>query len=144
MSVYFIRAGEDGPVKIGVAKDAAKRLAALQTASHVPLKIIRLVRGGRDVEAALHVQFAHLRQHGEWFGFSEAMLAAGHAVEIPTPKVRCDLDPLILECAKSEGISRNALKQWRRRGVPHHFRCHVMSIARERGVPVPAFEKAAA
>jgi hypothetical protein len=71
--VYFIQAGENGPVKIGYTYEPEKRLIAM-----------RVVPGNRYGERRLHQHFAHLRIRGEWFSFSEEMLTV--AVEQqPTP-----------------------------------------------------------
>lgn len=59
-AIYFIRLGS--LVKIGFTTNLAQRL------KHLPHEEVLAVRTGsmRD-EKALHAQFAHLRQHGEWF-----------------------------------------------------------------------------
>lgn len=78
--VYFIQAGDSGPVKIGRSDDAGKRLAALQTAHYEELHL-RLVcrindskntedsaRFGRALsERALHTIFSQHHIRGEWF-----------------------------------------------------------------------------
>ena len=69
---YIIRAGKDGPVKIGIAGDVMGRLAGLQIAQPEKLKIIRLIRG--NGESALHHHFAKNRIRGEWFRFDPSML----------------------------------------------------------------------
>lgn len=75
MPVYLIRAGENGPVKIGRASDPAQRLSDLQTAHWETLRLIRVWEGDAAEESALHLQFADLRIRGEWFGFSRSMLS---------------------------------------------------------------------
>lgn len=45
--IYFIQAGESGPIKIGVALDPCKRLAELQTGHYEGLRIIGLMDGER-------------------------------------------------------------------------------------------------
>lgn len=67
MAVYFIQAGPTGDVKIGYAKDPAKRLRHLGTGSSEPLHIIRLFEGEVADEMALHRRFAAYRGRGEWF-----------------------------------------------------------------------------
>jgi hypothetical protein len=81
--IYMIRAGEDGPVKIGfTASDATKRLRGLQTSHSQRLSIIRLFEGDMADEKRLHIMFADLRRSGEWFNFSRAMLGDVGLVEI--------------------------------------------------------------
>jgi hypothetical protein len=71
MPVYLARSGL--LVKIGfTAGDVAKRVSRIQAAQ--PLTILRVLDADRDVEKALHKQFASLRHHGEWFSFSKDML----------------------------------------------------------------------
>jgi len=74
MPVYMIRAGEHGPVKIGFTNDLAKRLVELQVGNHERLSVLRLFDGGAAEEARLHERFAENWLHGEWHGFSNAML----------------------------------------------------------------------
>lgn len=65
--VYFVQAENGGPVKIGVAKDPARRMAELQAMSPYTLRILATVEGGFRREKELHAQFADWRLHGEWF-----------------------------------------------------------------------------
>lgn len=74
MAIYFIRAGEYGPVKIGVADDVRNRLRELQCANHEKLALIRNFAGDQPVERWLHRHFAAQRVRGEWFWFSDDML----------------------------------------------------------------------
>jgi transcriptional regulator with XRE-family HTH domain len=72
--VYFIRAGKDGPVKIGVAFDTEQRRKDLQVANHADLTVIRTVKGTSREENQAHKKFAHLCIRGEWFAFDQEML----------------------------------------------------------------------
>jgi hypothetical protein len=74
MTVYFIRAGEGGPVKIGVAGDVASRLAEFQTAHFQTLHIIREMDGDTLAEREMHRRFKHRHIRGEWFEFDPEML----------------------------------------------------------------------
>lgn len=65
--IYFIRAGARGPIKIGFATDVAARMAALQTASPAPLKLVGAIPGGLKLEKQLHAELAEARLSGEWF-----------------------------------------------------------------------------
>ncbi len=64
---YVIRAGEDGPVKIGKALDPESRLSELQTAAWVRLRLLHIMPGYGKTEAALHDQLKDSRLEGEWF-----------------------------------------------------------------------------
>src|SRR5690606_777208 len=74
MPVYFIQAGEDGPVKIGWAADPVARLGELQVGNHLELRIIRTIDGPPIAERVLHDYFGHRRIRGEWFSFDQEML----------------------------------------------------------------------
>lgn len=64
---YCVRNGDDGPVKIGKARNIAKRMVTLRTA--VPfLKLLAYTDRSSD-ERLLHVAFAAHRVSGEWFSF---------------------------------------------------------------------------
>jgi hypothetical protein len=59
-AIYFIRLGS--LVKIGFTTNLAQRL------KHVPHEeVLAVTTGSMRDEKALHAQFAHLRQYGEWF-----------------------------------------------------------------------------
>jgi hypothetical protein len=73
-SVYFIQQGSSGPVKIGKADQVASRLATLQTANPLPLRLLATTDGGEARERELHAQFATDRMHGEWFYPSPALM----------------------------------------------------------------------
>lgn len=72
--VYFIAAGDNGPVKIGSSVNPQKRLQALQGASSVKLSILLTIPGGYDLERRLHVRFATERLTGEWFERSKRLV----------------------------------------------------------------------
>lgn len=72
--VYFIQAGETGPIKIGKADKPMKRIAELQTGNPHPLRLVGAIDGGVNEEQALHQRFTRLRLHGEWFEPSAELL----------------------------------------------------------------------
>lgn len=65
--VYFVQAGEGGPIKIGFSSDVGSRIAALQSGHGEPLRLLAMVPGSRPEEKALHGRFAPARVRGEWF-----------------------------------------------------------------------------
>lgn len=67
MPIYVIRAGDSGPVKIGVATDVKRRIAGFQTSHPERLHLLHMFDGGRDEERALHERFKVERIKGEWF-----------------------------------------------------------------------------
>lgn len=74
MFVYFIRSGHDGPVKIGYAVNVARRIAALQAGNHEPLKVLRVMPGGRGLEGRLHREFRASRIAREWYRLDPRMM----------------------------------------------------------------------
>jgi hypothetical protein len=67
MPVYFIQAGEGGPVKIGFANNPYERVAGLQTGHPEVLRLRAIMPGSAADEAALHQRFSGTRIRGEWF-----------------------------------------------------------------------------
>lgn len=93
MSIYIVRAGEDGPVKIGYAVDIDRRVAILQTASPARLHILRRSSGTRKDETIYHRAFERLRIAGEWFVFSPEMLSFEPRMFIPPEMPKRVLSP---------------------------------------------------
>lgn len=79
--VYFVQAGENGPVKIGLAEDPDRRVAELQTGCFAELRLLGTIAGDRGTERALHERFADYRIRGEWF---EPSAAVFEAFEVPS------------------------------------------------------------
>lgn len=73
--VYFIRSGDEGPIKIGWSKSGVLRLWALQVGNPEQLHVIARMPGTIDDEAALHERFRHLHIRGEWFAPGQALLS---------------------------------------------------------------------
>lgn len=84
VSLYAIQAGEDGPVKIGIASKPWERIATLQTASPVRLRGLAAWRGSMDEERAIHKLFAEDRLEGEWFKPSADLIALVEWLGAPT------------------------------------------------------------
>jgi hypothetical protein len=72
--VYFVL-GVPGAIKIGFATTVHKRVAALQNACPVPLKILARTRGDMALEREYHRRFAEHALHGEWFKDCRAIRA---------------------------------------------------------------------
>lgn len=75
MSVYYIQAGDDGPIKIGHADDPWKRLSQVQVGHSEPLRIIAVAQGGAAEEKQTHEKFSEDRIRGEWFRPSAQLIA---------------------------------------------------------------------
>jgi hypothetical protein len=66
--VYFVRADEYGPIKIGYSATPRQRLSDLQNGSPHQLRLIGYIHpGSYHLERQLHQRFRSLRLHGEWF-----------------------------------------------------------------------------
>jgi hypothetical protein len=83
MSVYFVQAGQNGPIKIGYADDVGLRLNKIRSDCPQPITLLLEIEGGLDVEAALHERFDALRFRGEWFWPGKALLTF---IETMTPE----------------------------------------------------------
>jgi predicted GIY-YIG superfamily endonuclease len=74
-SIYFVRAGTTGPVKIGYTNNINRRIKNLQQGNPNKLVLLGLMTGTRDTERALHEKFAKYRLEGEWFRPVPALLS---------------------------------------------------------------------
>jgi hypothetical protein len=77
--IYFILNEDSNAIKIGRAKDLAKRMNALQTSSPAKLRLIKSVQvaGGKEaheLEQSLHKKFNEIRLAGEWFKAEASLL----------------------------------------------------------------------
>lgn len=69
--IYFIKSGDNGPVKIGYAVNITDRMEQLQTANPEKLEVILSLPGTFHKEKEIHEQFKHNRLRGEWFEYSD-------------------------------------------------------------------------
>lgn len=68
--IYFIQAGENGPIKIGQSDNPEERLKQLQTANYQELKLLWIYDDTDDevyTESNLHEELSHLKIRGEWY-----------------------------------------------------------------------------
>ncbi|WP_122049881.1 GIY-YIG nuclease family protein [Asaia bogorensis] len=96
--VYIVRAGADGPVKIGFTTSPTTRFSAIGTSNAAGLSLLRLIEGSRATERWFHQAFDHQHIRGEWFSFDADMLTA-------IPDAKQDEDPEVSlehEAAKLE------------------------------------------
>lgn len=78
--VYFMQAGDDGPVKIGTTNSVFSRFSSLQTGSPVILHLRAFQAGDRKTERQYHEVFAPHRISGEWFEPVPKLLATIAAI----------------------------------------------------------------
>ena len=90
--IYFVQAGEEGPIKIGVAENVERRIAGLQVAHFVDLKLRLMLEGDDRHESYLHAKFEPYRMRGEWFKPVVQLLAFIESPE-PFPK----FSPLVMD-----------------------------------------------
>ena len=94
IEVYLIRLGETEKYKIGFSKNAGARVAELQTASPDPLRLLRVVKGSKADEKALHAALHTFAVRGEWFEGEGVPAAFDSYCNNVTPnKARNDLSP---------------------------------------------------
>ena len=137
MTVYFVQAGENGPIKIGWSLNALRRLAKMQADNHERLTILGVANVGRTTEAKFHRQFARHRLRGEWFRPASEILLKAARYLVPKPKKekvftslmpKVLINPVIFVVAKNKaivlaggtaalariiGVSSQAISQWR-------------------------------
>lgn len=124
MAVYFIRAGDNGPVKIGTAIDVSARLSELQCGNHKELRVLRVIPGGYCEESFLHRIYAARAIRGEWFEFTEEMLTKEISVlerertpfqaEIAAIEKRlAESGKTIDDLCEAAGINRTTWQRWR-------------------------------
>lgn len=90
MAVYFIAEEGTELVKIGhTTYPVWVRYKELQYIHGRQLILMRSIKGDEKIERAAHDEFAHLRQDGEWFIYSDEMWDFGETIDIgprPIPK----------------------------------------------------------
>ncbi len=64
--VYAIQGAGDF-IKIGRANNIRARVRQLRNQNPMPIKFLAVLSANPEDEAANHMRWAHLRQHGEWF-----------------------------------------------------------------------------
>lgn len=64
--VYFVTY-ENGPIKIGKAKNISNRIKGLQTSIPSKIDLLGVMAGPHNLESSLHKQFSSQRISGEWF-----------------------------------------------------------------------------
>jgi len=65
--IYFIQMDYIGPIKIGWARNAKKRISILQTGNPYELRILHIENGTRLDEQMVHSLFSRYHIRGEWF-----------------------------------------------------------------------------
>lgn len=146
MTVYFIQAGEGGPIKIGLADDVAARLMELQVGNHECLTVLRTVDGNRSVERWFHRHFADKRLRGEWFRRCDSMLSLNPPEIVGRPPIDRfsaviglwdNRSSIAADCETTYGV----VQQWERREfIPGAYWMAVIAGAARRGLHEVTFD----
>lgn len=130
MTVYFIQAGENGPIKIGFTHGSAiDRVRDMQTGNAAVLKVLATCEGDVSIERKFHKQFADSKIRGEWYHpvasliqLIESVGFVGEGPKISLFKEETDASKLINKLGRDAvlsklGISTAALSNALSRGV---------------------------
>jgi len=72
--IYFVQAGINGPIKIGITNNINRRIKELEKEAPYELNILAEYPGGRKFEKRIHTMFQKFRIRGEWFRPEEELL----------------------------------------------------------------------
>ena len=124
--INFIQAGEDGPVKIGKAKNPQARLSVLQTGSSDRLYIRAILDAPDEAEKHLHKALASAKMRGEWFSPSletnciMACALAGHLYS--SEIVAAPVAPVVVPVVRAtdgwfdrRGYMKDYMREWRKK-----------------------------
>jgi hypothetical protein len=113
---YFLRAGNDGLIKIGSTRNLIVRLQTLATISPVPLRLLGIMNG--DHEDFCHRRLDVYRSHGEWFLPVEPVLEfiRKHAITPPAGTSERSPDDSSPQRLSSSGVDSPRLRRARRLG----------------------------
>lgn len=146
MAVYFIQAGEGGPVKIGYAKDVVGRMRSIGGAKS-GMSIIRSLPGGDLEEGYFHYRYAAQRIHSEWFTLVPAMLIdtppalparlVGHGSAPMSVAIGIQQFGGTKATALLFGLQPNSIEQWIDGEIPLRRQHHWYAAATERGIRLP-------
>lgn len=106
----YVVGPEAGPFKVGIAKDVAKRLAAIQTGCPYPLKVHFTLEAPNalKVEKAAHRKLLPFGTSGEWFNAPlETVIAAVKNEEPAKPSPDAPMVMHWLYAMKSAGLARS-------------------------------------
>lgn len=80
-ALYFIQE-QNGPVKIGYARDPRERIKSMQVGNPRPLELVFWTRTPTEVEGRVHRLLADHRIMGEWYAPNADVWAVLEAVEL--------------------------------------------------------------
>lgn len=83
-TLYFVRRGSDGAIKIGITTDLRRRIAGLRS-QHGSMTVLATVEGARTREKLAHLVFADVRLDGEFFQPTPELLSFIEQYGTPAP-----------------------------------------------------------
>jgi predicted GIY-YIG superfamily endonuclease len=98
MNVYFVRAGNRGAIKVGVARNVERRISTMQTGNPFKLNLLASISCDSRVsayalEAKIHKFFARQRIRGEWFqGNIDFRKIGGSIIDVDSTKSSPDYE----------------------------------------------------
>ena len=72
--IYFVQAGENGPIKIGFSDEVHECIELLQVGCPYKLNLLWVYNGRQYDEVGLHELFFHEHIRGEWFRPGKSIL----------------------------------------------------------------------
>ena len=159
MSVYFIRAGENGPIRIGFSTQIFMRKKSLVPWSPYPLTLLAEIPDGTmAIEAMLHRRFHQYRFNRDWFSPAPEILSlidevkrggtvVANEYELVYPvtaiyrrstlrRVMNRMNIAPSELATAMGVKRQTVHSWCSTWLPPAWFPHFRAIAKDRGVDV--------
>lgn len=91
--IYFAEAVGVPLIKIGSSDNVEKRIVHINGQSPVAVTLLSTMPGGVEEERELHLAFADIRSHAEWF-FGTALLRGFIAGDLPMPSKVIPLAPV--------------------------------------------------
>jgi hypothetical protein len=73
-TVYFLRYGEEGPIKIGYSQNLGLRLSSYRTHTHLTVNVLHRMDGTKKDEKRIQAYFSDLHLKGEWFEAAPRLL----------------------------------------------------------------------
>jgi hypothetical protein len=153
MAVYFIQAGENGPIKIGYSEKVASRLVKMQVDNPARLAVLAVIDDGDvEVEGGFHVRFSAHALGGEWFAPAKDLLdlieTLPKFVRVRKSKFVPKANPQnifeafgsVSKLAKALGHKNvTTVDGWKRSGkIPGWRKNEIIAAANREGVDLPA------
>lgn len=86
-NLYIVQCnGEAGPIKIGMARDVAKRIAQFRIANPYPLTCLAQHQAPYEAERLIHARFSHAALGGEWFAAVPELVEFATQIGIEGPR----------------------------------------------------------